>query len=544
VTSYKIKSAFIFFIFLAVYSIILLKLYFVQVVRYDFFQELAQKQYKISVVKKPVRGLILDRNDKPIAINKDSYSAFIMPHKLENRAQLEKFLKKNFPQAYERLEKIEPSDHKYFIYIKRNLSDAEKKLLENSKLEDINFIQEPSRFYPYRSLGILTGVTDIDNFGLFGIELQYNNLLSGKEAHYLVEKDARSKNFYFKKETEQQGEDSENVKLTIDADLQFLVHEELKESVKNLKAKEGAVVIMNPDNGEILVMTSYPDFDPNNITNVDLEKTKNKCITETYELGSVMKVFVALAALEEGVVTADEEIDCESRKETYVNGMKFSTVHEDGKIPFSRVVEVSNNIGMVKVALRLDKKLYDHYKKFGFTKKTGIFAGEQAGFITPPEQWSKRSIISLAFGYEISANLIQLAKAFSAIVNGGYNIHPQLIFNKTCPYNEKLYSDESIQIIREILKGTVEKGTAKRAIVKGYDIMGKTGTANMVVDGAYSYDHNVYTFTGVVEKDNYRRVIVTFIKDSELKGLYASTTAAPLFNKVAEKLLIHDKVIN
>ena len=543
-TSYKIKSAFIFFIFLASYSIILLKLYFVQVVRYDFFQELAQKQYKISVVKKPVRGLILDRNDKPIAINKDSYSAFIMPHKLENRVALEKFLKKNFKQAYERLEKTESSDHKYFIYIKRNISDSEKKLLENSKLEDINFIQEPSRFYPYRSLGILTGVTDIDNVGLFGIELQYNNLLSGKEAHYLVEKDARSKNFYFKKETEQQGENSENIKLTIDADLQFLVHEELKESVKNLKAKEGAVVIMNPDNGEILVMTSYPDFDPNNITNVDLEKTKNKCITEVYELGSVMKVFVALAALEEGVVTADEEIDCEDRKETYVNGMKFSTVHEAGKIPFSRVVEVSNNIGMVKVALRLDKKLYDHYKKFGFTKKTGIFAGEQSGFITPPEQWSKRSIISLAFGYEISANLIQLAKAFSIIVNGGYNIYPQLIYNKTCPYNEKLYSDESIEIIREILKGTVQKGTATRAVIKGYDIMGKTGTANMLVDGTYSYDHNVYTFTGVVEKDNYRRVIVTFIKDSELKGLYASTTAAPLFNKVAEKMLIHDKIIN
>ena len=542
-TGYKIKSAFVFFVFFCVYSVILLKLYFVQVIKYDFFKDLASKQYEISITQQPDRGLILDRNGKPVAMNKESISAFFMPHKLEHRKELESFLKKHFSQAYDRLQTIE---HKYFMYIKRNLSGSEKSLLEKANIDDINFINEPSRFYPYKSLGIITGVTDIDNKGLFGIELQFNKMLAGLEAKYLVEKDARSKNFYFKKELAQEGKNGEDIKLTIDADLQFLVHEELKETVKKFRAKDGAVVIMDPDNGHIISMTTYPDFNPNKISDIDLEKAKNKCVTESYELGSLMKVFVALAALQEGVITPDEEIDCENTKETYINGMKFSTVHEAGKIPFYRVMEVSNNIGMVKVAMRLGPKLFDHYKRFGFGKKTGVFAGEQPGFITPPEQWSKRSIISLAFGYEITANLVQLAKAFSVIANGGYDIEPRLIYENVCqlPNQKKLYSEESIQQIKNILRGTVEQGTAKKAIINGYNIMGKTGTANTVINGAYSYDHNVYTFSGIVEKGNYRRVIVTFIKDSEVKNIYSATVAAPLFNRVAEKMLIHDKVLN
>ena len=142
----------------------------------------------------------------------------------------------------------------------------------------------------------------------------------------------------------------------------------------------------------------------------------------------------------------------------------------------------------------------------------------------------------------LPSNLVQLAKAFSIIANGGYDVEPKLVYEgqkttiQSDQLNEKrLYSAESVNEMKNILKGTVEKGTARRAVVKGYNIMGKTGTANMIVDGTYSYIHNVYTFSGFIEKDNYRRVIVTFVKDLALKNIYASTTAAPLFNKVAEK---------
>ena len=267
-------------------------------------------------------------------------------------------------------------------------------------------------------------------------------------------------------------------------------------------------------------------------------------ITESHELGSVMKIVVAIAALEEGVVTLDEPIDCENKKKTSINGMSFTTVHPDGVIPFSKVVENSNNIGMVKVAMRLGPKLVEYYTKLGFGKKTGIeLPGEHDGFVNPANKWSKRSIVSFSFGYEVSATVAQLAKMFTAIANDGFEVQPTIIFEKQSDNHKKIISDSTLLQIKDILKNTVEQGTAKRALVRGYNIMGKTGTATMLIDGKYSEDHNLYTFAGIVEKNNYKRVIVTFVKDTNLKNVHASNITAPLFARIAEKMLIHERIL-
>jgi len=538
----KIKSTFIFFIFCLVYGIITVNLYFTQIVQREHFQKLAQRQYKVTIVQQPPRGIIYDRHKKPIALNKDSIAAFILPHKIENPIALKKFLQTNFPQAYERLQK---KDAKYFMYVKRKLTQHEINLIEQSNITDIKFIKEPNRFYPLPCLGTMLGITDIDNKGISGLELHHNELLSGAASTYILEKDARSSLFYFQKEVAKEGKAGQSLTLTIDSDLQFLAHEELVEFVHKLQAKEGSVLIMDGVNGDILAMTSYPDFNPNDVTNLNMEQTKNKLITESYELGSVMKIHVALALLSEGVVTIDELIDCENSKETVIDGMHFTTVHPDGIIPFSKVLVDSNNIGMVKVTKRLGPKLIDHYKRMGFGKKTGIeFPGEQAGYVNPAHKWSKRSIISLSFGYEITATLLQLAAAAGIIANNGCKLTPRLLLNaEPKAEQERLYPEEVIQQIKAIMKETVDAGTAKRARIKGYTIMGKTGTANMVIDGKYSKEHNVYTFEGIIEKDNYKRIIITFIKDSPLKHLYAANTTAPLFEKIAEKMLIHEKIV-
>ena len=179
--------------------------------------------------------------------------------------------------------------------------------------------------------------------------------------------------------------------------------------------------------------------------------TKNTVVTEAYELGSVFKICVALAALEEGVVTPDELIDCKNTKTTFIDGRKINTVHEAGIIPFEEVIAQSNNIGIAQVAQRLGTKIYDHYPRLGFSKKSGIpFPGENKGFINPPNKWSKQSIISLSYGYEVSANLLQLARAFSIIANGGYWIDPRITFDNQLPRNKKkLYSDESIPLSKK-----------------------------------------------------------------------------------------------
>lgn len=538
---YKLRSTIVFFFFCFFYVCVIINLYSIQVRNNNFYAHLGEKQYNVTITQSPPRAPIYDRSGSTyLALNKDSLSAFILPKSLEQKNKLELFLAKHFPQALERLHANHTS---YFMYIKRRLNEQEINLIQESGLSDIKFLNEPSRFYPIESAAQIIGVTDIDNVGLFGIEMQFNNRLAGTPSTYTLEKDARSGHFYFEKKTKIQGKTGAPVTLTIDSNLQFLIHEELKETIKKYNAKEGSGLIMDPHTGEILAMTNYPDFDPNNIDQLsNIEWTKNKAITEVYELGSVIKACAALAALEEGVVSANEPIDCENRITTYIDGRRTNTVPQSvaGVIPFAQVVKKSNNIGITKVAKRLDKKIYKYYKLLGFGSKTGIeFPGEQKGFLNHPDNWSKQSIISLSYGYEISLSLLQLARAFSIIANGGFDVIPQLILNPAPPHlvePHRLFSATSIQTIQDILK-------LRHPDVVGYSLMSKTGTANTLINGQYNPTKNLFTCAGIVEKGSYRRVIVVFIKEVAQVGMYAATIASPLFERVAKKLLIHDRII-
>jgi cell division protein FtsI (penicillin-binding protein 3) len=542
IQEHKLRTGFIFLVFCALYAVVLFNLYIIQIRQRNFFKDLGSRQYYVNVKTMPPRAEIYDRNGKPLALNQDRLSAFVLPKIIKNSRELNSFLKKNFPSAVEPLNK----SNSHFLYVKRKLSDEQLEMIQSANLEDLQLLKEPSRFYPLPSSAPIIGITDIDNNGLFGIELMFNTKLAGTASSYQLEKDARSGYCYFTKETKVAGHEGQPITLTLDSDLQFLAHEELKQTVEKYGAREGSVLVMNPMNGEIIVMATYPSFDPADTTNLDPELTKNRILTDAHEPGSVMKIFLGLAALEEGAVTPDELIDCENSKVGIVNGFKFGTVHENGLIPFTEVISESNNIGVAKVATRLGPKLYEHYRRVGFGTKTGLnWPGEQSGFVNPPNRWSRSSIVVLSFGYELTINLLQLGRAMSVIANGGYTIQPTLLKNEPqCPcLTNPLYSEKTINTMRDILEKTVDTGTGKYAAIRGYKVMGKTGTANLVVNGKYDPLHSIYSFSGIIEKGDYKRVIITFIKDIGRTKVYSATVAAPLFNKVAEKVLIHDHII-
>lgn len=543
--SYKIRIVCIFFLFILLYAAIILNLSRIQIWHHEFFTNLGDKQYSMTLTKNPPRAPIYDRTKNHfLAMNKDSVSAFIVPNNLKNRDELVRFLKKHFPESVARLKK---NHDQKFMYIKRKLSDDQIALITKSGLSDIQLLHEPNRFYPLEAAAQIIGITDIDNQGLVGIELHFNKQLAGTPSTVTLEKDARSGRFYFKKETTVPGTLGTPIYLSIDSNLQFLVQEELQKTVEAFNAREGSVLVMNPSNGEILAMATIPSFDPNDRDHINMESMKSKCITEAYELGSVIKVFAALAALEDGLVTLDEKIDCKNTKTAYIDGRKINTVKEDGIISFAEVIAFSNNIGTAIVTKRVGEKLYDHYKLIGFGKKTNIeFAGEQQGFVNPPNRWSKQSIISLSYGYEITATLLQLACAFALIANDGHPIKPTLLLNTPAhkPAEKALYSAHAINDIKYILEQTTLKGTMKRAAMKGYHIMSKTGTANMLINGQYVPDKNIFTCAGIIDKGDYKRVIVTFIKEAAKPDLYAAMVTAPLFERVAQKVLIHDAIIS
>ncbi len=544
--SSKLRTVFVFFLFCSLFATTLIHLYGLQIRQHTFFADLGKKQYYLTLTTYPPRALIYDRNGVPLALNKESISAFIMPHQIKDQEKLTHFLETYFPTALTRLEE---KKHAYFVYVKRRLTPEEQQLIEKEGIEDIHFLKEPSRFYPVAIAGSLTGITNTDNKGLFGIELLYNAQLAGTPTTTILEKDARSGVFYFSKQTLEEGVQGTPVTLTIDGNLQFLVHEELMTTVKKYQVKEGAALIMDPETGDILALASFPTFDPNNTQELDLATTKNTAITESYEFGSAMKALFALAALEEKVTTADELIDCHNTKTAYVEGRRVNTVPSScaGVITFSEVIQKSNNIGVAQVAKRCGPVLYDHYKKMGFGEKTNIeFPGEQSGFITHPSKWSKQSVISLSYGYEVRTTLLRLATAFCLFANDGHLIQPHLVLtdeNEKKKKGEKIYSTESINTMRTILEETAKEGSARYANVKGYLTMGKTSTANLLENGQYNPHKNLYGFIGIVEKGPYKRVIACFVKESPRHNLYAATVAAPLFERIAEKMLLHDKIL-
>lgn len=541
----KPRLSIIFFTFCVLYLIVITNLYRIQIRNYAFFKDLAHKQHSTLITIPVSRAPIMDRNGNLIAMNKECISAYLVPSDCIHNKDIHNFLHQHFPDALERLYKHETSS---FMFIKRRLSTEEQALIKGSNLDLIRLIKEESRYYPIPALGTILGITDIDNKGLFGIELAYDQQLAGLPTTVALEKDARSGMFYFSKETKIAGSQGIPVKLTIDSTAQFLVAEELFDTMSTWKAYEGAVVVMDPTNGDIIAMVSQPDFDPNHTEALNISSTKNRVVTERYELGSVIKVFAALAALQEGIVTPDEIIDCKNSKTAYVAGRKVNTVHENGPIPFWQVIAESNNIGTATVTCRLGSLLYDHYVKIGFKEATGIgFPGEQSGFINHPDNWSKQSILSLSYGYEIAITLLQLAQAVAMIANDGYLVHPRLILEPSIQQKtssaKRLYSAQTIAAVKDILEKTTTEGTAKKARIKGYNVMCKTGTANTLLNGAYNQDINLFTASGIIQKGDYQRVIVTFVKAPGKKHRYAATIAVPLFERVAEKILINDRIV-
>jgi cell division protein FtsI (penicillin-binding protein 3) len=250
--------------------------------------------------------------------------------------------------------------------------------------------------------------------------------------------------------------------------------------------------------------------------------------------------------LEEKVVAPEEIIDCENKRNTRINGIPVSTTVANDRIPFEDVIRFSNNIGVAKVGQRLGTKLYDHYLRLGFSKKIGIFPGESPGRVSHPSSWSKASLISLSFGYEISATIAQVAQALSIIANDGYLVPLHLIQQDVQTEGQPegpLYSKEAITQMKNILRATIDHGSAQKARINGYAVMGKTGTARLLTNGRYDQKRHIFSFMAIVEKGDYKRIVVISLKETSKHGYLAARAVVPLFERVAHKMLIHDKII-
>lgn len=510
---------------------------------------LAEKQHNYFLELEPIRGAIYDRNLRPLAMNIPVYSLSVNPRAMSLKDKdlslrtLPALLGMDRNTVQERLNK-----KKYFAWLKRKISVEEVEKIKALNIKGLNFINETKRYYPNGSLAAhLVGFAGLDNTGLEGIELFYNDYLKGQPGWSRILRDARLRELMIGN-TFVPPRDGFDVVLTIDETIQYLAEHALEKAYKKYHAKAASIIVMDIHTGEILALANQPTYKMENFSSSLPESRINRAICFTYEPGSVFKIVTAAAALEGNYFSEKDKIFCENGAYRVAN----HTLHDHsshGTLSFKEVFEQSSNIGVTKIAQKMGAQaVYDYARKFRFGVKTNIdIGGEVNGTLKPPRLWSKTSIGAIPIGQEVTVTQIQLLCAISAIANDGVYMRPfvvkyikdsqgEVIKSFDPEIVERVINSDTAKRLTNILVGVVDNGTAKLAQIKGMKVAGKTGTAQKVVNGIYSHSNFYATFYGFAPADR-PRVAVIVVVDDPHPSYFGGTVCAPVFKEVVENTL-------
>ena len=424
-----------------------------------------------------------------------------------------------------------------------------KKIIAGVEIESNGF-----RYYPKKdSIAPLLGKTNIENVGVFGIEAEYDQYLAGIGGVKKITDDKEGSNIYYETEIIKEFENGTDINLTIDADIQFHVFNAIKEQAEFHDADAASAIVLSP-NGEILALANYPSTDPNNHQNYSADDYRNRVLSDKTEPGSTMKPFTMLLALDKGVISAtdDELIDVTERVGKILPDNKYF------EMTIQLILEKSHNLGTIVVSERLENEdFYNSWNKLGFGKSLGLMPSiENPGQLRHYSKWGLSDKRSLSFGHgPMTTNLAQLARAYLIFANDGALPSLKLIKNTYDDQMQQVFTPESTQRIAEILDSvTSMKGSGYRAVIDGYEVAGKTGTAEMVIDGKYSKDGAKRTyfvgFSPVINPKYIMAVRLDYPKkcfvswDPTLRNrCEGSNSAAMAFQKAMERILINDPEI-
>lgn len=521
-----------------------------QIFQYGEFEARAQHQQQRTVEISPKRGIIYDRSGHELAMSINVDSGFAVPSEIPDLAttiSLITRITKEDPR--EILAKCKAS--RSFCWVARKADAEVAERIKALNLKGIYFQKESKRFYPKRELAAhVLGYVGMDDEGLSGIEREYDDQLRGKPGRMLIQVDARRKNFA---RLEKQPDPGENVVLTIDQNIQYIAERELDAAMTQTRAQAGTVIVSNPHTGEILALANRPTFNPNLTRRVTPEALKDRAVSDVYEPGSTFKVVTISAALDERITNPNEIFDCQMGS-IVVNGMRIRDHKAYGLLSVSDVLANSSDVGAIKIALRLgEERFYKYIQAFGFGQPTGIeLPGETRGLAKPLNRWSKVSIGAISMGQEIGISPLQLIGMVATIANDGVWVAPRVVA-ATAPAQStpqtvvfqpaaqrRVLSPMTAAQMKKMMEGVVLHGTGPKAILEGYSVAGKTGTAQKVDPGTHGYSRSNYvaSFAGFTPINN-PAIAVAVILDSA-KGLHqGGQIAAPVFQRVAQQVLAY-----
>ena len=485
------------------------------------------------------RGVVTDRYDEPLAVSTPVQTIWANPSeanpseaRLTNLARL---LDINEASLRQRLEEYSGRE---FIYLRRKVQpDLARKVLE-LEIDGIYTRQEYRRYYPAGEVTAhVVGFTDIDERGQEGIELAYNQWLSGETGRKRVLKDNRGR--VIKDLTLiRDASPGQNLALSIDLRLQYLAYRELKAVVTAHNARGGTLVMLDVDTGEVLAMVNQGSYNPNDRSQLAAENLRNKAITDLFEPGSTMKPITMAAALESGSYAVNSTIDTNPGFRRF--GRFTIRDHRNyGVMDMTEIIVKSSNVGISRIATDLGGDVIrDLYARLGLGQPTGIgFPGEAVGVLPSPPKWRPVEEATLSYGYGMSVNALQLAQAYMVIANGGVRYPLSLVRQNKKPEGQRVLSEQVTLQVRNMLREAVSRGTGKRAQPGFYSAGGKTGTVHLV--GAQGYEDSQYKaiFAGMAPIDNPRLVTVVAVDAPQSGEYYGGEVAAPVFSRVMSDAL-------
>ena len=532
-------------------SLLIWRLLMLQVLDTDRGYEFLQDQGDARSIRKEIipahRGQILDRNGEPLAISTPVVSIWINPfeanpEKTDTPAGRTAIaaqarwgdLAKLLDMARSELESRMALRNKHFIYLRRHLPPTVADSVAALKIPGVYANREYRRFYTAGEVTAhVLGFTDIDDVGQEGIELAYNDLLSGVPGSKRVLKDLNGK-IIREIDAGQPARPGHDVTLSIDLRLQYLAHRELRNALQEMGASAGSVVLLDVRTGEVLAMANQPALNPNNRNRVNAAGLRNRAMLDLLEPGSTMKPLTMVAALESGKYSAHTPVDANPGY-IAVEGKVFKDPVNFGMIDLTKIITKSSQVGITRVALSLDEKnVWDVFNRFGIGSGTETgFPGEQHGLLPLRNRWSDIERANFAFGYGVQVTPLQLVRAYAVFAAGGRLESISLLRRDgAVPEAKQVVSAGVSQQIVEMMQTVIgPEGTGKRAAIPGYSVAGKTGTAHKV--GKTGYEDRYHSlFVGFAPVSSPRVVAVVVVDDASLGKYHGGDVAAPVFAKV------------
>ena len=488
-----------------------------------------------------IRGNIVDRNGEVLALSTPGYSISVNPAKIDFADTEVQKIADILGMDKKALDlNLFKSQKKSFLFISRKVSREMGMALQASGIKGLKYEPEYHRYYPAaETASHVIGKTNIDGIGTEGLELSLEDELRGHPGEKIVLRDLRG-GFIRDLEYKAIPKFGNDIRLTIDMNLQFIAYKELKSAIKSHRAKSGSLIMLDVGSGEILAMVNQPSYNPNEGV-VDIASMRNRAVTDVYEPGSTIKPFAILAALEAEEYEADTVVDT-SPGIFQVSGHQITDPRDYGKLSLPKIIKHSSNVGIAKIAMELPKHaIYEILRRAGLGQRVDVhLPGERSGQLTNDKLEIEIERAALAYGYGLTVTPLQLASAYLRIASGGLATRVSLLRREReyAQIPERVYLESHAQTVMQMMElVTSSEGTGRFAALENYRVAGKTGTAQILKKGRYeSSSHNVW-FVGIVPVSKPRLLIITVVNDPQAGMSGGGTVAAPIFARVARHSL-------